>query len=265
MKQKIRKVNFNSRVRSTTKVWRYIDFSSFIALLESKTLHFSHVSAFEDKYDGVFNCLNDDDHYGIREGKLIRLDATTLEASSAGDSAKIKDIVRLYHQEILAATGVNCWRLDNYESHAMWRVFLKSDAGVAIESTMGDLTRSLLPGEYRLVLGKVKYIDYTKEKIPIGYLMNSFFYKNRYFEHEKELRLVCYKLDKSRAAKDKMERYFPLPSSGVELPVDIFSLVKGIYVSPYAPTWFSDLVKKVVMRYELEVPVYPSAIELRRS
>lgn len=49
------------------RIWRYLDFPRFLALLENKAIHFSQVSAFGDIYDGMFNCLNADDFYDITD------------------------------------------------------------------------------------------------------------------------------------------------------------------------------------------------------
>jgi hypothetical protein len=94
------------------------------------------------------------------------------------------------------------------------------------------LTGSVSAGEYHLVLGKVKYIDYAKQKIPITDLMNAFFYKNRYFEHENELRLICYRIDVVTSGPVAMPNYRPLPPGGLDLPVDVSKLIHAIYVSP---------------------------------
>jgi hypothetical protein len=266
MKSTVRKINIGRGVSKDTNVWRYLDFSRFVSLIENRAIHFCHVSVFEDKYDGVFNCLNTDDHYDITtEGKIVRIDAASLDSRSAENSARFKEFIALYHQAILRSTGVSCWRLDDHESHAMWRIFVKSDEGVAIESTIGKLTSSVSPGDYRLLLGKVRYIDYAKQKIPITNLMNSFFYKNRYFEHEKELRLLCYRVDGVTPGPVPLQNYRPLPAGGLELPVDVSKLIQGIHISPYAPKWFDDLVNRVVQRYGFDIPVYPSIIALRKA
>lgn len=265
MNRRVRKINIGRGDPSNTKVWRYLDFSRFLSLIENKAIHFSHVSAFEDLYDGVFNCLDKDDHYDIKtNGKIVRIETPYPGSRCAEDSDRYKEFITSYHQVILRATGVSCWRIDDHESHGMWRIFVKSDQGVAIESTFEKLTGSISAEEYDLMLGKVKYIDYAKEKIPITDLRNSFFYKNSYFEHEKELRLIGYRIDGVTSGPVTMPNFRPMPAGGLDLPVDVSKLISAIYVSPYAPNWFNDLVGQIVQRYGLDVPVYPSEIKLRR-
>jgi hypothetical protein len=137
MNRRVRKINIGRGERSNTKVWRYLDFSRFVSLIENKAIHFSHVSAFEDMYDGIFNCLNKDDHYDIKtNGKIVRIEAPPPGSRNAENSDRFREFITLYHQVILRATGVSCWRIDDHESHGMWRIFVKSDEGLAIESTL---------------------------------------------------------------------------------------------------------------------------------
>ena len=265
MNRRFRKINIGRGERSNTKVWRYLDFSRFVSLIENKAIHFSHVSAFEDMYDGIFNCLDKDDHYDIKtNGEIVRIEAPFPGSRKAENSDSVKEFITLYHQVILRATGVSCWRIDDQESHGMWRIFVKTDEGLAIESSLEKLTGSVSVEEHRFMLGKVKYIDYAKQKIPIKHLMNAFFYKNRYFEHEKELRLICYRIDGVTSGPVAMPNYRPLPPGGLDLPVDVSKLINAIYVSPYAPKWFGDLVERMLQRYGLDIPVCPSKIVLRR-
>jgi hypothetical protein len=265
MSKRIRKINIGRRDLSA-RVWRYLSFPGLVSLLETSALHFSDVSAFEDKYDGIFNCLTPDDHYNITEGNIVRVTPSTMDSDAAQNSAQIKELIRGLHRLILRTTGVSCWRIDDQESHAMWRVFLKSDEGVAIETDLTNLTNSVLQGEYQLTVGKIKYIDYTKEKIPIdNYLRNAFFYKNRYFEHEKELRFICHATDGPVEAPPALPNFRPLPEGGLQLPVDLSKLISAIHVSPYAEKWFVDLVVLVAKRYGLNVPVLPSVIALRKK
>ncbi len=247
------------------RIWRYLDLSRFLALLENKALHFSHVFSFEDRYDGIFNCLTEDDYYDVTdEGKIIRIDSSSLDPRSAENSAKFKVFIGLHHQALLNATGINCWRIDEGESHAMWRTFLKSDEGIAIESTVDNLIMAVSPGNYKLAIGKVRYIDYSQEKIPIDNILNAFFYKNKYFEHEKELRLICYLPNERVPGPVLLENRQSIPKNGVDLPVELSSLITAIYISPYAASWFGDIVAAVAKRFDLQVPVNTSVIKLRK-
>jgi len=72
------------------------------------------------------------------------------------------------------------------------------------------------------------HIDYSQEKIPIDNLLNAFFYKNKYFEHEKELRLICYILNERMPGPIPLENPQSIPKNGVDLPVDLSFLITAI-------------------------------------
>ena len=47
-------------------------------------------------------------------------------------------------------------------------------------------------------------------------------------------------------------------SSGIEKDIDIEKLIAAIYISPYAPKWFEDVVYDVVKKYGLNKPIFHS-------
>ena len=82
-------------------------------------------------------------------------------------------------------------------------------------------------------IGKVKYIDFSKRFSSIN---GSFWYKRKAFEHEREVRAIT----TSHQAH-----------SGIEKAVDLDKLISAVYISPYAPKWFEDVVRDVMQKYEL--------------
>ena len=46
--------------------------------------------------------------------------------------------------------------------------------------------------------------------------------------------------------------------SGIEKAVDLEKLISAVYISPYAPKWFEDVVRDVMQKYELNKPLYYS-------
>ena len=270
MKDMHRVSNFNLEHDDLSKkAWRYLDFSKFIALLESRSLYFSPVSRFEDCYEGVYNCLNEVDFYGIdfndNSGNPTLMPFDRLQYSNnpiaIENSTNIKATYTRLQNSCIQATGVNCWHLGDNESHAMWKVFLKSNEGVAIQTTVKDLMEAIYPTEYSVKIGKIKYIDYQNDKIdlfgkPNFWFTEPFFRKNLYFSHEKELRLVINKtkhfgkIGKSVDIFDFCDNVIvPLPEDGVQLPVDVDRILKNLYISPYAPKWFNDIVQMVCKRW----------------
>jgi hypothetical protein len=242
-----------------------MDFPRLMALLEHRSLHLSRLEDFADKYEGFVNCLTEEDHYDItNDGNMVRVAADQLNSRNRENSAKFKNFVAPWSKALFKATGVNCWRIDCNESHAMWRVFGETDLSVAVQSTVGRLVRSIEPNDHTMFIGAVQYIDYAKTKIPITNMLNPIFHKSEYFSDERELRLACNKSMNKGATDFSPNSYIPMPAGGVDLPVSVEALVEAVVVSPYAPDWFLGLVDAVIRRYGYTVQVQPSIIALRK-
>lgn len=50
---------------------------------------------------------------------------------------------------------------------------------------------------------------------------------------------------------------------GVEKEVDVEKLIEGIYISPYAPKWFEDVVRDITEKYELNKPIFYSEMKAK--
>ena len=127
----------------------------------------------------------------------------------------------------------------------MWKLYLKSDEGVAIQSTYSKLKKSMTDDE-KIFLGVVKYLDYDSDFLDSGNLLAPFVHKRKSFEHEREVRALCIKWpirDKSLDFSQDTIDY------GIEIKTDLEVLIEKIYIAPNAPIWFSELVRSVVSRY----------------
>ena len=74
----------------------------------------------------------------------------------------------------------------------------------------------------------------------------SFWYKRKSFEHEKEVRAILKDFD----SKD----------IGKNISCDLSILLDEVFVSPSAPTWFVNLVYDVNKKYKIKVEVCQSAL-----
>jgi hypothetical protein len=244
-----------------------MDFSKFIDLLENSSIFFSIVDLFEDTSEGVHNAIGDNDFYDItNEGQIIRIDAA-LNNRQEENSVLFKSYLCQNIQAIRNSVGINCWRFSPHESHAMWKVFLNSNEGVAIKTTPGHFIDSIqdLSENQNIYLGKVKYIDYKNDKVPIENMFNALFHKNIYFEHEKELRILVYEVKNVEEPTFDVGNLKMMTPPGVSIQVDYKKIIKEIVVSPYSPKWFFELVRKLVInKYQLNVPVNWSMINLKK-
>ena len=152
--------------------------------------------------------------------------------------------------------AINCWHMDEYESAAMWSLYLKSDESVALQSTYAKLKKSLIDKE-TIYLGKVKYIDYEIEYIDPGNLYSPFVHKRKNYADEHEVRAIVAKMPtgggKLDFTKESMEH-------GLQIKIDIETLIERIFIAPSAPVWFADLVKAVSKKYGYNFKVVHSKL-----
>jgi len=163
-----------------------------------------------------------------------------------------------HRNRLRAHIAISCWHQNDHESAAMWNLYLKSDEGVAIQSTAGNLVQELFsncPSECSPGVAPVRYIDFEKDEPPLGYLGASSL-KRKSFEHEREVRAILYKCNEL----DGIDGVSEVAPAGIDIPVNLNNLIENVYVSPAAPRWFFELVNAVVDRFDCEFPVHQSGM-----
>lgn len=241
---------------SSVPLWRYMDFTKFISLLESKALFFSRTDMLGDPW----------------EGSLTRAEAERrkeLEAKSI-----VRTLHSTTHEKILSEVTnsiVSCWHMNEYESMAMWRLYLTGSEGVAIRSTYQRLINSFprfdgqnkganadsTQKELLIHVGVVHYVDYESAKSPCA---RRILLKRKSFEHEREIRAVAADTTwgDSPTFDDQGRPLTRFEGGGDYVPTDLQTLIETVYVSPEAQPWFVDLVRSAVSRYGLPCSVHQS-------
>lgn len=223
------------------KIWRYMDFTKFVNLLERKTLFFSRADKLGDPFEGSFSRFN----VKMRPAKYKQ------QPEILSRLSKLFERFREY-------TLVNCWCISEYELNAMWRIYLQSNEGIAIQSRFSLLKESLADArEDSIFIGKVHYIDYNRDLMQEDNSLDAFFYKRQSFAFENELRAVTQALDAEALNKP------PPFEFGKYISVNLDTLIEKVYVSPTASSWFSELVKAVAERYQLGKDIVLSTLSER--
>jgi len=135
-----------------TIVWRYMDFTKFVSLLDKKALFFTRADKLGDPFEGSHPKAN----ITLRE-KIYKSDMVPLEY--------ISNIYKLLRE----FTVVNCWHISGCESAAMWQLYLKSNEGIAIQSTFKRLRDSFRDEKHDIFIGKVQSVSYTHLTLPTIY------------------------------------------------------------------------------------------------
>jgi hypothetical protein len=237
---------FEKPADENAAIWRYLDFTKLVSLLDRQALFFARADKMPDPFEGSYSKAN------------VRLRPDVYKDWPKEDFDKMMTSAAYASREIRRFTFLNCWHISENESAAMWKLNLKTDEGVAIRSTFQQLADSLkMYAEQRVYIGKIKYINYDTEWLPEGNTFYPFLYKRESFKHECELRAVIQTLPIVDGAIDYRQ---PSPALGAYVPVDVNLLVERVYVSPTAPAWFRELVGSVVTRYGLDKEVVRSEL-----
>jgi hypothetical protein len=237
------------------KLWRYMDVSKLAALLSTRTLFFARADKFDDKWEGAVS-PND-------------LEAWEEMVGASGESPADRDLlVRNYRrtfQGLRRHTYISCWHENDGESVAMWKLYLKSDEGIAMQTTFARLRAELNESPRFMHLGRVRCRDYTKESISGGrpaaigraWMIGPFApftQKRRGFVHEAEVRALFQ--DYYKSLDDASEHEY-----GLAVPVDIERLVEDVYVAPETPAWLCATIQDILNKFGLDRDVRSSAFD----
>ena len=235
------------------KVWRYMDFTKLISLIDSRRLFFTRADKFNDPFEGSYPKMN-----------VLAREVLPESITDGMTDEQIRSLVDTMRQSgeqnknWPRYMAINCWHMNEYESAAMWDLYLKSDEGIAIQSTYSKLKKSFICDD-EIFIGTVKYIDYDKDIIDSGNVLTPFVHKRKSFEHEREVRALCTKWPVGDSyegmdfSKETME-------FGAPIKIDLEVLIEKIFVAPNAPGWFVDLVKSAVNRYGYKFEVIHSEL-----
>lgn len=229
------------------KIWRYMDFRKYVDLLDKQVLFFARLDILEDKFEGSITRPEMELRRQWRKQWVDMFRSffpeLTLDKIMAEDS-KFWENFRKY-------IFVNCWHMNGHESDAMWKLYSKDKKSIAIQSTYKKLQKSLDEHkENDVFIGKVEYIDITKDMSPPDNFLRKYIRKEKSFEHEQELRAVIFKLtdDKGNLLKKPFD-------AGIFVSVNLDLLIDRVVVSPSANYSFLDKVRSITKKHNIDKKV----------
>lgn len=234
------------------KVWRYMDFTKFVSLLDKRSLYFCRVGKLGDPFEGSFTEMD------------VKARNASLDEFWKGkiDDEQLAELHRrgsTFNKEVIQGMFVNCWHMNKYESAAMWKLYLKSNEGIAIQSTYKRLKESFNNNSKdNVYIGRVKYIDYGSGRIPRDNLFRAILHKRKSFKYEEELRAMVW--DDSilgHITRPDRESY----KDGKYIGLDLEVLINKVYLGPGTPEWFDELVRSLLKKYCLSIKVKRSKLD----
>jgi hypothetical protein len=178
--------------------------------------------------------------------------------------------LRLQSQLFKHLNFFNCWHMNDSESDAMWKIYMKGTEGVAIRSTVERLNACFRNANETVYMGEVEYIDHSAIRAlsDLTFGCSDYLLKRLAFQHEREVRMGTYQSDVRPEFFDevgflrtlepgvRVEDILLYPGRrGVYVDVEIATLIEAVVVSPFSPNWFSDLVTSLTgkLGYTFEV------------
>lgn len=246
--------NLNVSVEDGVTLWRYMDFSKFVAMLMQRGLYFPRADQMDDKFEGALGLArreDDWDSYYLNHYRALIAgpgpDGTPISVSPERIESEAQRLLR--ETKMASATArsrpVSCWHANHGESEAQWRLYCPpGTAGVALRSTVGRLWDALVD-EPAAIVGKVHYLDFKTAYATTG--RERIFCKRSSLAHEREVRAVI--LDTVGSDTD-----------GRLVSCDLEGLIEAVIVSPTAPTWFEAVLTDIIQRHGLTLPVHTSEL-----
>lgn len=220
-------------------LWKYMDFTKFMALVTYQKIFLCRSDLFDDPYEGTF------------PRKIIEYVHNMKESDSDEGTSEFIKLMYNFNRNVRKHTYISCWHANDFESAAMWDLYSKNDASVAIETTYADI-KNILPSD--AMIGLVKYIDYDKDVFPIENSLYPFTHKRKSFEHEREVRFLIQRLP-INTEENKVDFNNAVAPNVIPVDVDVNLFVKRIHLSPRAPEWMLSLLKDIVIKYSINVEV----------
>lgn len=229
--------NDENKLDKDTTLWRYMDLSKFVMMLKNSSLYFSSPNQFDDIYEGAHGERRNkkawDDYYisyaktaiiTAPDNRWHKIDKDKLDSDACRIAENITNN-RSHH------IFINCWHSNHVESEAMWKMYsVNTKNAVAIKTNLEKLKIEL---GNKASVDRVKYVDYSERFVSPN---DIYWTKRLSFEYEKEVRAIVYDYEKKNC-------------KGLEVKVDLSNLIDEIYISPYAPDWFQDLVDDIIIKY----------------
>ncbi|MDQ8918338.1 hypothetical protein RFH39_08690 [Acinetobacter baumannii] len=215
-----------------------MDLTQLISMLSRESLFFCRSDLFEDKFEGS----NSEVNIEIRKQIFEKF----------GESDIRQELKKEMHDQIKACTYICCWHLNDFESAAMWKIYGKTNSGIAIETDYSTLVR-LLPENIHA--GLIKYIDYNCERINDNNLFSFFMHKRKSFIHEQEVRLIFTDTTNLEQGSNYQDN-----AKGKEITIDLNEMIKTIHVAPTAEEWIYEAIKDVVKKYRIKAEVKQSEL-----
>jgi hypothetical protein len=244
---------FTEPANPKSTIRRYMPLARFQYLAETAQLWFSRVDQMKDIYEGAYPASNDT----LRTVQYYQeLERSPVALGKKPTLEKYLNAIHERNHGTRKCIYVNCWQLNEAEDIGMWERYIPDGQGIAIESTFSRLNQSFLSVfEQPIHVGNVAYSDY-ESPIDEDYQYRAFLTKRKSYDHERELRALLW-LPPFTDNGINYEKHDQI--TGIEVKVNLKTLVHRIVISPDAPKGFISNIRALTQTFGLPDPI-PSAL-----
>jgi len=242
----------DKRCAPETRLWRYMDFAKFVAMLDQSSINFARADILGDPFEGASGIVERQSEWDAFYMDFFRNAVRTVPGQAQpfpedhiereakrllGDFSRLADSDR-------QRTYVSCWHANLGESEALWRLYCPLPSmGIAVQTSAGLLSEALRD-QQRVKIGHVQYVDFRKN---FAGFHDRIFWKRKSLSHEAEVRAV---IQLSNSSED----------TSLAVTADIQKLLISVVPSPFAPSWFPALLQSVMSRFDINTPIVPSEL-----
>lgn len=224
-------------------IWRFLTLDKFCSILQTESLFYTSLSKFEDGHEGNLHPKN------FKRKNLSKIDVKL----SHSIVRKLSYNARIKQKQV----GANCWCLSEYEPEFFWKIYSSLDSGIAIKTTVKKLKTSHMVAEKQIAIFKIKYEERkikdqeSFDKAISEHSMLLATNKRPHFSHEREIRCMIFLTPSYRG------EYL-----GENVKINLKELIGEVICSPKSPKWFVDIVKNLLIKYDLsEIKCQKSSFE----
>ncbi len=255
----LRNLNPNFVIPETTTLWRYMNLSQFLWMLNERALYFATLAEFDDSWEGVLPSRSIE--RARERGAARAIELRIPEKAAAGGNLWAWSMANKVHKQGEAHRYL-CWHENKSESVAMWKLYTRGRDGVAIQTTIARIESCLSELPYAGV-GRVDYSGHDLDEEETSSRSTRFhLLKRRGFAHEREIRVFMRDYDRPDLAEywdGEVSEKKEGPRGGI-VRIDIDHLIERVVASPEYLAWAISSLQSIVSAAGLAVKVETSAL-----
>lgn len=202
---------------------RFMDFSKFQHLINTRTLYLAPASAFDDKLEGHYTFRD----YGEWDKQLVEWG---FDSTGRKMAEQAKATIARHNQGTVV---VSCWTKASANDPRMWKEYARTPEAIVLETTVGRLRQTLGSG---FLIVPVRYLDFDEQQIPKEHSYQPFCYKQCNYAWEREVRVI---------GEMEIGKRIGTPR---EAPISLSTLISKVSLHPQASRSFVDSVLELVLQ-----------------